>query len=173
MTNDVIGTLRKRVHTKKDELRDALAKIKDPVQRARYEAAVQGTEWFLTEIDSVLSDVKPVPLEDIDVPIKHKFSPNDGETSWQAAASQTKSKSLHVYTELLSAYERHGDMNDDEMRHKIADFLAEHGYAPETVTNRRNDLVKSGWVEWKGYRRVGDSGSPMNVWGLAPAAKKS
>lgn len=108
------------------------------------------------------------PMKDIDVPTKLKVRAQASGTSWEAAYEQTKGKSQILYQAIYRALTRRGPMTDDQIRVTVRPVTDAHGFAPESVTMRRGELVKAGWVRATGERRAGDSGSPMQVWEAVP-----
>lgn len=116
-----------------------------------------------------------------DVEYEGKVRARDPETSWDAAAKQTRGNTQRLQDELLALFETFGPMTDDELieRRKQYYLEAESVYdpngtnpapfyaTPQSIRSRRSELVTAGKVVWTGDKRTSNHGGPSRVWRLA------
>lgn len=121
-------------------------------------------------LDDFVYQPPQTPIKDIDVPTKLKVRRNAPGTSWEAAYAQSAGKSRVLYEAIYSALWAHGPQTDDEIRKTIREVMTSWKFANESVTMRRGELVKAGWVRATGTRRPSDVGASMMVWEAIPAA---
>lgn len=102
-----------------------------------------------------------------------KVRAHDVEASWEAAATQTRSKSAVVQAVILWLLERHGAMTDERLvelyREMAAEFDTVPRVTPQSVRTNRHALHVQASVIMTGERRRTRLGNTATVWSLAPS----
>ena len=92
----------------------------------------------------------------------------DPETSHEAAASFTKKRLGDIQQDVLGWYRKVKRADDEQLE----DNFAAKYHAQTTVSKRRTDLVKLGYLEWSGEWRVNRNNRRMRIWQLVDRKKK-
>lgn len=86
----------------------------------------------------------------------------DPDTSWEAANSFTKKRLSAIQEDVLDQFRRHNTMTDEELE----DALAWKYHAQTTVSKRRTDLVRLGYLRNTGEKTWNRNNRRMIRWGL-------
>lgn len=116
---------------------------------------------------------QPIPSTTPDTDYRGKVRDRDPDTSWDAAAGQTRTKTWFLREEVYAILEHHGPMTDDELfafRETLRSTRPDdHSPAtPQSVRSRRSELHYLGRVVWTGDKRPSANGHPSNLWAVAP-----
>ncbi len=103
----------------------------------------------------------------------------DPDTSWDAAAGQTRTKTQQVRAEVLEVLERYGPQTDDELignweksrleyrAFKNVDKSVYRQASPQSIRSRRSELTTLSLVKNTGEKRPSAMGGPSTVWAIA------
>lgn len=151
-----------------EKLTEYLARVKEEATNRNLPDVVgfvQGIEFHLLRND--FSGAPDVVAPAVTKKPKKYIVPNrDGNMKVDEALNAIVSaKAADKYRAIVEAL-KPGAATDDELRARLRENG--RGMVPGTVTAYRGDLARAGWVRHTGERRIGDSGSSMRVWELAP-----
>ena len=113
-----------------------------------------------------------------DTDFRGKVRAYDPDTSWDAAAAQTRTIEAQLKSEVLALLRDDGPMTDDELfdereerrRQYIRDGNnpSDTGIyrltSPQSVRSRRSTLTNAGRIRATGDKRPSNMGGPSNVW---------
>ena len=106
------------------------------------------------------------PMSEIAPPVQTRVRTNAPGTSWDAAISQTPTKSQRYYRVIYGMLLQFGPKTDDE----IYDFLESRGkvVTQNTLRPRRKELTAEGWIRDSGTKRPSRMGKQSIVWEAVP-----
>lgn len=121
---------------------------------------------FKTALDNLdLFDIPTVqhdPKAEAKLNVRHR----DHETSFEAATADSKSRQA-LYRAIYDALTTRGPLNDDELRNYFQAIGYMYGH-DDSVSKRRGELVRAGWVAKTSKRRKSNVGHNMAVWTAVP-----
>lgn len=105
----------------------------------------------------------PTPIKDIKVRTQNLVRAKDLETSWDAAIQQTGWKRQELYIKIMSGLRGMGPATDEMLADYMKTAWPSYKFSPSGLRTRRSELVKAGWVEAAGKRKL-RNGNQATVW---------
>lgn len=130
-----------------------------------YQGTLAAIEVIQKCIDDGTLDVKvsQVPIREINPETKLKVRRNAPGTSFDAAVSISRNRSLELFLAIHDSLTIHGPQTDDQLRAHLSAWGIL--FEKTSVTKRRKELVDAGWVRDSCTRRKSDRGTTtMIVW---------
>lgn len=102
-----------------------------------------------------------------------KVRTRDLETSWDAAARQTNTKTKSLQDDIEWILQNAGPLTDDEIGKHYRMLIGEQPFTyqwatPQSLRTRRSELVAQGRVVGTTEKRPSDNGGPSTVWMVHP-----